>query len=409
MIDRPLRILNVSQNYHVRGGMDVAMFRLEAILREHGHHVVPFAAADPANRPNEYDHYFSPAPPTSDTGAGDLLRTLYSPAAARAIGRVLDEQRIELVHLHSYFKRLTPAILPEIHKRGIPIVQTMHEYRAVCPISLLYRDGHLCTDCRGRRYGQVVRHRCAGGSLPRSLWNMAEMRLSDLLGHKRDIARYLSISDFQRDQLIAMGMPAERIETIFHPVALPAPAPEGPRDHVLFVGRLERYKGIFPLVEVARALPSVRFVFAGEGPDGDAVRVAAADCANIDWRGNLDGATLTDARNRAFCAVVPSLGPEPFGLTSIEALAHGLPVVASAIGGLTETVRDGIDGFHVAPGDVAALTDRIMRLAADRAMARRMGEAGRARAAEDFAPERYYQRTRAVYAQVLSAQAKVAA
>ena len=109
------------------------------------------------------------------------------------------------------------------------------------------------------------------------------------------------------------------------------------------------------------------------------------------------------------CAVVPSLGPEPFGLTSIEALAHGLPVVASAIGGLTETVRDGIDGFHVAPGDVAALTDRIMRLAADRAMARRMGEAGRARAAEDFAPERYYQRTRAVYAQVLSAQAKVAA
>lgn len=408
-IDRPLRILNVSQNYHVRGGMDVAMFRLEAILREHGHHVVPFAAADPDNRPTEYARYFPPAPPTSDTGAGDLLRTLYSPAAARAIGRVLDEQAIELVHLHSYFKRLTPAILPEIRKRGIPIVQTMHEYRAVCPISLLYRDGHMCTDCRGRRYSQVVRHRCAGGSLPRSLWNLAEMRLSDLLGHKRDISRYLSISDFQRDRLIAMGMPAERIETIFHPVALPAPAPHVPPDHVLFVGRLERYKGIFPLVEAARALPEVRFVFAGEGPDGDAVRAAAAGLSNVDWRGNLDGTALADVRNRAFCAVVPSLGPEPFGLTSIEALAHGLPVVASAIGGLTETVRDGIDGFHVAPGDVAALTDRIARLAADRAMAQQMGEAGRSRVEEDFAPERYYQRTMAVYAWVLSAQPEVAA
>ncbi len=409
MIDRPLRILNVSQNYHVRGGMDVAMFRLEAILQEHGHQVVPFAAADPANRPTEYARYFPPAPPTSDTGAGDLLRTLYSPAAARAIERVLDEQDIELVHLHSYFKRLTPAILPEIRRRGIPIVQTMHEYRAVCPISLLYRDGHLCTDCRGRRYGQVVRHRCAGGSLPRSLWNMAEMRLSDLLGHKRDIARYLSISDFQRDQLIAMGMPAERIETIFHPVTLPALQPEGARDHVLFVGRLERYKGIFPLVEVARALPAVRFVFAGEGPDGDAVRAEAAGLDNIAWVGNLDGDALTAARNAAFCAVVPSLGPEPFGLTSIEALAHGLPVVASAIGGLSETVRDGIDGFHVAPGDVAALADRIARLAANRAMARRMGLAGRIRAADDFSPDRYYQRTMAVYEQVLSAQAKVAA
>lgn len=413
--ERPLRILNVSQNYHVCGGMDVAMFRLEAILREHGHHVVPFAAADAANRPTEYARYFPPAPPTSNTGSANLLRTLYSPTAARAIGRVLDEQQIEIVHLHSYFKRLTPAILPEIHRRGIPIVQTMHEYRAVCPISLLYREGQLCTDCKGRRYAQVVRHRCAGGSLSRSLWNMAEMRLSDMLGHKRDIARYLAISDFQRDRLIEMGMDADRIETIPHPIALPAllppelPGADAPRDHALFVGRLEHYKGIFPLIEVARSLPSVRFVFAGEGPDGDAARAAAATLDNVVWRGNLDGAALAEARNRAFCAIVPSLGPEPFGLTSIEALAHGLPVIASAIGGLSETVRDGIDGFHVAPGDVAQMADRVARLAADPALARRMGEAGRARAASDFSPERYYQRTRSVYADVLARASRMVA
>lgn len=411
--EQPLRILNVSQNYHICGGMDVAMFRLEAILREHGHHVVPFAAADPANRPTNYAHYFPPAPPTSNTGNGNLLRTLYSPAAARAIGRVLDEQQIEIVHLHSYFKRLTPAILPEIRRRGIPIVQTMHEYRAVCPISLLYRDGHLCTDCKDRSYGQVVRHRCAGGSLPRSLWNMAEMRLSDLLGHKRDIARYLAISDFQRDRLIEMGMDADRVETIPHPIALPSllpperPGADGSRDHVLFVGRLERYKGIFPLIDVARALPSIRFAFAGEGPDGEAARNEAATLNNIVWYGNLDGAALTEARNRAFCAIVPSLGPEPFGLTSIEALAHGLPVIASAIGGLSETVLDGIDGFHVAPGDVVQIADRVARLAADPALARRMGEAGRTRAASDFSPERYYQRTRTVYANVLASAGRM--
>lgn len=403
-INRPLRILNVSQNYYVRGGMDIAMFRLEEILKAHGHQVIPFAGADPANRPSEYARYFPPAPPTSDTGSADLLRTLYSPAARRAIGRVLDEQAIDLVHLHSYFKRLTPAILPEIARRGIPIVQTMHEYRAVCPISLLYRDGHVCTDCHDRRYTQVVRHRCAGGSLTRSLWNMAEMRLSDMLGHKRDIARYLSVSDYQRDRLIEMGMAGERIETIHHPVTLPPAADDTPRDYVLFVGRLERYKGIFPLVDVARALPAIRFVFAGEGPDGDAVRAHAAGLANVEWRGNLDGAALATARNGALCAIVPSLGPEPFGLTSIEALAHGTPVIASAIGGVAETVRDGIDGFHVAPGDHDALIDRILRFADAPDMARRMGMAGRARAAEDFSPERYYQRTMAVYRQVLAAK-----
>ncbi len=407
--DRPLRILNVSQNYYVRGGMDVAMFRLEAILTTHGHQVIPFAAADPANLPSDYSRYFPPAPPTSDTGAGDLLRTLYSPAARRAIGRVLDEQAIDLVHLHSYFKRLTPSILPEIRRRNIPIVQTMHEYRAVCPISLLYRDGHVCTDCHDRRYAQVVRHRCAGGSLTRSVWNMAEMRMSDLLGAKRDIARYLTISDYQRDRLVEMGMPADRMETIHHPVALPPPAVEMPRDHVLFVGRLERYKGIFPMVDVARRLPAIRFVFVGDGPDGEAVRAYAADLDNIEWLGAMQGDALAAVRAGAFCAVVPSLGPEPFGLTSIEALAHGLPVIASAIGGVAETVRDGVDGFHVAPGDLGMIADRIAILSASPELARRMGEAGRARAAHDFSPELYYQKTLAAYHRVLSPEWSAAA
>jgi glycosyltransferase involved in cell wall biosynthesis len=292
MTDRPLRILNVNQNYHVLGGMDVAMFQLEALLTAHGHHVVPFAAADPANRPTPYARYFPPAPPTTDTAASDLLRTLYSPAARRAIGRVLDEQRIELVHLHSYFKRLTPAILPEIRRRGIPIVQTMHEYRAVCPISLLYRDGHVCTDCRGRRYGQALRHRCAAGSLTRSLWNVAEMRLSDALGHKRDIARYLSVSDYQRDRLVAMGMPAERIETIYHPVEPPAlpvlPASPAADRPVLFAGRVEPHKGIFWLIDVARRLPDVRFAIAGDGSARAEATARAADLANVIWLGTLD-------------------------------------------------------------------------------------------------------------------------
>lgn len=408
-VDRPLRILNVSQNYHVRGGMDIAMFRLEAILRDHGHHVVPFAAADPANRPTGYADYFPPAPPTSDTGPADLLRTLYSPAARRAIGRILDEQAIDLVHLHSYFKRLTPAILPAIRQRGIPIVQTMHEYRAVCPISLLYRDGQICLDCHDRRYGQAIRHRCAGGSLARSLWNVAEMRLSDRLGHKRDIARYLTISDFQRDRLIEMGMDAARIETIPHPVTLPAIADTGPRDHVLFVGRLERYKGIFPLVDVARRLPAIHFVFVGDGPDGEAARASAKDLTNVEWRGNLEGEALAAARWRAFCAVVPSLGPEPFGLTSIEALAHATPVIVSAIGGLAETVLDGIDGIHVPAGDVDAIAAAIVRLHSSPDRARVMGEAARARAAADFSPDRHYQRIMTVYRWLLSGNKAIAA
>lgn len=406
-----MRILNVSQNYLVVGGMDVAMFTLERVLRAHGHEVIPFAAADAQNAPTPYARYFPPAPRTESAGAGDALGTIYSRPARHAIARLLDEQPVDLVHLHSWFKRLTPAILPEIRRRGIPLVQTLHEYRAVCPVSTLYRDGHVCTDCRGGRYRQVIRHRCAGGSLARSAWNYAEMHAGDWLGHKRDVARYITVSDYQRDLLVAMGMDAAKLVTVHHPVDLPAQPAQGARAGVLFFGRLESEKGAGLLLEIAERLPGERLVIVGDGSlREDLARAAGArGLGNVEFRGTLHGAALGAAIDAAACAIVPSLWPEAFGLTAVEALAHATPVVASAIGGMLDTVRDGVDGFLVAPGDVAALAERVARLTADPALARRMGEAGRARMAHDFSADGYYRQTMQVYADAMRTRRPAAA
>ncbi|WP_375271294.1 glycosyltransferase family 4 protein [Sphingomonas sp.] len=413
-----MRILNVSQNYFVVGGMDVAMFTLERVLRDHGHAVIPFAAADAANAETPFAGYFPAAPRTEASGAS-LLRTLYAPGARAALARLLDEHPVDLVHLHSYFKRLTPAILPELRRRGLPVVQTLHEYRAVCPVSTLFRDGHVCTDCAHGAYAHVIRHRCAGGSLARSAWNYAEMRLSDWLGHKRDIARFVTVSDYQRDMLIAMGMEADKLVTVHHPVELP-PAPPDPRagEHVLFFGRLETAKGADLLPEIAAGLAdagledaglrdagvgNARLVIAGDGSRRAEIAraVDARGLTNVVFAGMLRGAALDDAIARASCVIVPSLWPEAFGLTAVEALAHGTPVVASAIGGMLDTVRDGVDGYLVPPGDVAAMVERVRRLVADPARARAMGLAGRARMATDFSADVFYDRTMRVYEDAL--------
>lgn len=402
-----MRILNVSQNYFVVGGMDVAMFTLERVLRAHGHEVIPFAAADEQNAPTPYARYFPPAPRTEATSLSASLHTLYSADARRAIARLLDEQRVDLVHLHSYFKRLTPAILPELRRRGIPVVQTLHEYRAVCPVSTLFRDGKVCTDCRGGRYRNVIRHRCAGGSLVRSAWNYAEMQASDLLGHKRDIARFITVSDYQRDLLIAMGMAADKLVTVHHPVDLPAQPSQAPRAGVLFFGRLETAKGADLLLDIAARLPGERLVIAGDGSRRAALEEEACvrGLGNVQFAGVLRGAALQAAIAQAACVIVPSLWPEAFGLTSVEALAQETPVVAFAIGGMLDTVCDGVDGFLVPPGDVSALVDAVGRLMADPARARRMGAAGRARMAEAFSADTFYRRTMQVYAEAIQAGA----
>jgi glycosyltransferase involved in cell wall biosynthesis len=407
-----MRILNVSQNYFVVGGMDVAMFTLEGVLRAHGHEVIPFAAADAQNLPTPYARYFPPAPRTEATSPKALLQALYSPGARRALVRLLDEHPVDLVHLHSYFKRLTPAILPELRRRNIPVVQTLHEYRAVCPISTLYRDGQLCTECKGGRYRNVIRHRCAGGSLVRSAWNYAEMQASDWLGHKRDIARYITVSDFQRDLLIGMGMDPHKLVTVHHPVDLPPqPQPGGRSGEVLFFGRLEAPKGADLLLDIAAGLPDQRLVIVGDGSRREGLVQAARDqgLGNVEFRGVLRGDALQAAIDRASCVIVPSLWPEAFGLTCVEALAHATPVVASAIGGMLDTVRDGIDGFLVPPGDVTAMVDRVRRLTADPALAQGMGEAGRQRMASEFSAELFYQRTLRVYEDAVRAHQSAAA
>lgn len=401
-----MRILNVSQNYFVIGGMDVAMFTLERVLRAHGHEVIPFAAADPQNAPTPYARYFPPAPRTEATSPKALLQALYSPGARRALARLLDAHPVDLVHLHSYFKRLTPAILPELRRRNIPVVQTLHEYRAVCPVSTLYRDGQLCTECKGGRYREVLRHRCAGGSLVRSAWNYAEMQASDWLGHKRDIARYITVSDYQRDLLIGMGMDPHKLVTVHHPVELPPQSQPGGRSgEVLFFGRLETPKGADLLLEIAAGLPDQRLVIVGDGSRREDLIQAARDrgLGNVEFRGVLRGDALQATIDQASCVIVPSLWPEAFGLTCVEALAHATPVVASAIGGMLDTVRDGVDGFLVPPGNVAAMVDRVRRLTADPALVQRMGEAGRQRMGSDFSSDLFYQRTLGVYEDAIRA------
>jgi glycosyltransferase involved in cell wall biosynthesis len=394
-----MRILNVSQNYFVVGGMDVAMFTLERVLREQGHDVIPFAAADEKNEVTPYSSYFPPAARTEDTSLGAATQTLYSPVARRAISRLLDEHPVDLVHLHSYFKRLTPSILPEIQRRNIPIVQTLHEYRAVCPISTLYRDSKICIECKDRRYHNVIRHRCAGGSLMRSTWNYAEMQLSDRLG-KRNITRHIAVSDHQRELLIAMGMDPHKIVTVHHPVDLPPAPKHGARSgNVLFFGRLETAKGADLLLEIAARLPGERLTIVGEGSRGDDLAKTARERGlnNVEFMGILRGEALQAAISHASCVIVPSLWPEAFGLTCIEALAHTTPVVASAIGGILETVRDGIDGFLVPPGDVDAMVDRIARLTTNPDLATQMGNAGRQRVASAFSSGLFYRRIMTVY------------
>ncbi len=395
-----MRILSIGQNYYVAGGMDRVMFDQARILTERGHEVVPFTAADTADESSEWAVHFPTAARTDATTLAELPKVLWRPGAARALRNLMAAEAFDIVHIHSWYKRLSPAILPVLRDAGVPVVQTLHDYRTVCSRSTMVREGVICRECAGGKNLPALRYRC-NGSLAKTLASVAEMKIADLAGYREIVRRFLPVSTFQRDLLQQMGVPEEQMCTLPNPVAIPdrtAPPPMA-NAPVLFAGRLESYKGAHIFAALARLRPDTAFVMAGDGSERAAI---AADApANLRMLGQLDQDALAIEIAKAACVVVPSFAPETFGLSAAEALVAGRPVVASRIGGLIEIVRDGHDGLLVEPGDVSGFAAAVDHIIADPERARMMGMAGRARIASLFSEDRYCDRVMEIYHEVL--------
>lgn len=378
------------------------MFEQARIFEERGHEVVPFTAADPDDHSSPWAARFPSAARTDHTPVTDVPATLYRRSAAKALRALMNDITFDIVHLHSWYKRLSPAILPVLRDAGVPVVQTLHEYRTVCSRSTMFRDGAICRECAGGRHWPALVHRC-NGSVAKTLVSVAEMTIADRLGYRTIVRRFLPVSDFQRGLLREMGMPDAQMRTLPNPVKMPAavlPTGEDTVGSVLFVGRFESYKGVDLFINLVRERPDVCFAMAGDGNARASIK--AARLSNLTLLGQLGRADLLEAVRAAACVVVPSLWPEVFGLTAVEAMAAGTPVVASRTGGLSEIVRDTVDGYLVDPGDLGGFIAAIDQILVDPARARAMGKAGRSRAAEAFSEDRFYTRLMTIYSDVIA-------
>ncbi|MGA9532964.1 MAG: glycosyltransferase family 4 protein, partial [Anaerolineales bacterium] len=359
-----MRILQVSQRFHLRGGSDRHFFDLIDLLRANGHEVIPFAAQDPNNQETDQQEWFPEAIDFENPSLSDLGLYVYSRPARRAISQVLDQFRPDVVHLHIYYGKLTSSILQPIRERGIPIVQTLHEYKLICPVYTLVSNGEICEACQGHRFYQAVLRRCNRGSLRRSMLSAVESYVSRWLGAVEAVDEFIAPSDFVRDKMVQYGLPDERMTRIYNFNPTPKADPlETAGDYVIYFGRLEPVKGVFEFLEAVGSLGLPALVV-GEG----SAKVALVDRAqrqgwdHVQFRPFLPFRDLQPLiRNCAF-SVLPAKWYEPFGLTILESYAAGRPVVASAIGGIPEVVNNGVSGLLVTPGDTEELRDAIEHL-----------------------------------------------
>lgn len=361
-----MRVLIVHNRYLQRGGEDQSVEARVRLLRDLGHSV---------------DTLFEDNARLATLGQIQAAaQTLWSQESYCRIRNILQTGDYDVMDAHNTVPLVSPAAYYAARAEGTAVVQTLHNYRLLCPSANLYRSGQPCEDCVGRRVAWPgVQHACYRGNRRATAAIAAMLAVHRAVGTwTRTVDAYLALTQFARAKFIEGGLPADKL--VVAPNFID-PDP-GVGDHsgafALFVGRLAREKGILNLLaawkSVGHRLP---LLIVGDGPLSTQVASTAATTSGIEWLGKQTPDQVKRLMGTAKMVIVPSEWYETFGLVVIEAFARGTPVVASRIGALAELIDDGDTGLLFLPGNPDSLVESVQSLVDRPSVGERVGAAAR--------------------------------
>jgi len=383
-----LRILIVHNAYQHRGGEDGVVDSEVALLRSHGHTVGTWF------RSNDEVVEMSPLKLARDT--------LWSRQTTEDLAEIIDRFRPDLIHAHNTFPLISPSLYWAASRAGVPVVQTLHNFRLMCLNALFLRDNRACEDCMGRQPWRGVVRGCYRDSQAASAVLAGMLSLHRGLGTFRNkVTRYIALNDFCREKFIEGGLPADRVVVkpnfvdwvVNTSQSGSFPGKETERRGLLFVGRLSPEKGIATLADAKARLADLSLRVAGDGPSADLLDgVAGVECF-----GSLAPEAVRSEMALALALVLPSIWYENFPRTIVEAFASGLPVIASRIGALADIVEEGITGLLFKPGDAGDLADKMAWAVSHPKEMAVMGQNAHKKYKTAFSPEVNYRQLLAIY------------
>jgi glycosyltransferase involved in cell wall biosynthesis len=390
-----MRILTVHNFYHQPGGEDVVWRSEAALLRSKGHEVTEFVRRN--------DEIINRGILAS---ASLAIRTIWSRETVRELSRVLAQERPQLVHFHNTFPLISASAYYPCRESGVPVVQTLHNYRLACPAAIFFRQGHICEECLDHSLWRAVRHSCYRGSRCASAATASMLAVHRLLNTWRDMVDCFVVpAEFCRAKLSHAGIPPRKIVVKPNFLESDPGCRQGAGDYALFVGRLAPEKGIATLLSAWKRLSSkVPLRVYGDGSlRSDVERAATADGAGlIQFYGWADRRAVIDAIKGARFLVFPSEWYETFGLSVIEAFACGVPVIASRLGAVAELVSDHCTGLHFAPGDSADLAAKAQWAYEHPRELEQMGRNARFEYESKYTGESNYNSLMKIYSQVIA-------
>lgn len=361
-----VKLLLCHNHYQRPGGEDIVFAAEVELLRRRGHDVVTHTVHN-----DEIRHM---------SAARTAARTVWSQESHERVRQLIREHQPDVVHFYNTFPLLSPSVYFAAKAEGRPVVQSVHNYRLLCPNGLFFRDGRVCEDCLGKTlpWPGVV-HACYRGDRAATA-AVASMLVTHRLAHtwQRQVDVYMAaLGEFARPKLEAGGIPADRL--VLKPNFIPDPGPgDGRGGYVAFVARLSPEKGVQQVLDTWAALKSApQLKIIGDGPLAPLVEQAAQRNPAIEWLGQRSAAEVVQILGGAELSICASRWYEGQPRTIVEAFAVGTPVLAPRLGAMQDMIVDGVNGALFEPDVPAALGERAQALFADPARLRSMRSGAR--------------------------------
>jgi len=384
-----MRILSVHNRYKIRGGEDESSSAENALLREQGHSV---------------DLYEKTNHDIKQINSLRLAaKTIWSRTTYREVDELLTNKYYDIVHVQNFFPLISPSVYYAAQAHNVPVIQTLRNYRLLCPNALFFRQGKVCEDCLGKPipYPGVL-HGCYRQDRAATAATAAMSVTHSILNTwQSQVDLFITLTQFARKKFIEGGLPPEKIVVKPNFVNPDPGSGEGNGGYALYVGRLSVEKGLDTLLAAWQLLKSpIPLKIVGDGPLADQVATVAAQLPHLDWLGRRPMPEVHDLMGAASFLIFPSKWYETFGRVAVEAFAKGTPVIAADIGAIAELVDNERTGLRFHPGDAVDLANKVDSLLTRPGQLAEMRRLARAEFESRYSARLNYQQLMQIYEQV---------
>ncbi len=392
-----MRILSVHNFYQQSGGEDTVFNTEKKILRDNGHEVIAYT--DSNHRITELSYIKT------------AIHTVWAQDSYRNILDLLDKTQIDIVHIHNTFLLISPSVYYACKKASVPVVQTLHNYRLLCPAATFFRKNNVCESCLDKFLPWPgIFHACYRNSLPQSSIVASMLAYHRLLRTwQKHVDQFIALTEFAKQKFITGGFEPEKLSVKPNCITPDPGIGEGKENYIIFVGRLSSEKGLETLIESWEYIKktNIYLKIVGNGPLSQKINAFAQQYPTVEWLDNQPRDCVLQLMKNAKALVVPSIWFEGFPMVIAEAFAVGLPIIASNIGGLSTIIKSGCTGLHFNPGNPRELAKKIDWAFSNPNALLQMRNKVRLEFEETFSSEKNYQKLLSIYENALQKKREI--